>query len=119
MVLATASVKDDDSSLVITELVEQLVCELGSPQLDGQSGIESLEVTNGMVSNIVLRNRRAGGQTWEMYNNFPWRVHRSFRVAVGLRNHVWTKSWISDNLSRGRETLLAMMLNCRPSHTMP
>ena len=45
-----AGLKRDDSSLVITEQVEELVCELGSPQLDGPSGIESLEVTNGRVA---------------------------------------------------------------------
>ena len=49
-ILASASLKDDDSRLVITEQVEELVCELGSPPLDGQSGIESLEVTNGRVA---------------------------------------------------------------------
>ena len=40
--LATASLKDDDSILAIAEQVENLVCELGRPQLDGQSGTESL-----------------------------------------------------------------------------
>ena len=45
-----ASLKDDDSSLVSTEQVEKLVCELGSPQLDGQRGIESLKVTYGRVA---------------------------------------------------------------------
>ena len=49
-VLAPASLKDDDCSLIIAEQMEKLVCELGIPQLDGQSGIESLEVTNGRVT---------------------------------------------------------------------
>ena len=48
-VLAQASMKDDDSRLVIAEQVDELVCELWSPQLDGQSGIESLELTNRRV----------------------------------------------------------------------
>ena len=39
-------------------------------------------------SSILLRNRRTGGHTWETYSNFPRRVHRSLRVAVGLRDHV-------------------------------
>ena len=42
-VLAPADLEDDNSSLVVTEQVEELVCELGSPQLDGQSSVESLE----------------------------------------------------------------------------
>ena len=45
-VLVPAGLKDDDSSLHITERVEELVSELVSPQLDGQS----LEVTNGRVA---------------------------------------------------------------------
>ena len=49
-VLAMASLKNDDCSLVITEQVEKLVCKLGCPQLDGQRSIESLEVTNGGVA---------------------------------------------------------------------
>ena len=40
------------------------------------------------VSSILLRNRRAGDHTCQMYSNFPRRVHRSLRVAVGLRDHV-------------------------------
>ena len=56
---APASLKDDDSGLVIAEQVEELVCELGSPQFDGQSGIESLEVTNGRVGPECPR--REGG----------------------------------------------------------
>ena len=41
-VLAPAGLEDDDTSLDVAEQGEELVCELGSPQLDGQSGIESL-----------------------------------------------------------------------------
>ena len=49
-VLAPASLKDDVCGLIISEHVEKLVCELGSPQLDGQSSFESLEVTNERVA---------------------------------------------------------------------
>ena len=49
-VLDLARLKDDDCCLFIAEQMEKLVCELGSPQLDCQSGIESLEVTNGRVA---------------------------------------------------------------------
>ena len=49
-VLVLAGQKDDDNILVIAEQVDELVCELGSPQLDGQSGVESLKVTNGRVA---------------------------------------------------------------------
>ena len=45
-ILALTSLKDDDCGLIITEQVEKLVFELGSPQLDGNSGIETLEVTH-------------------------------------------------------------------------
>ena len=48
-VLAPSSLKDDDCILIIAEQVEKLVCKLGSPQLEGHSGIESIEVTNGRV----------------------------------------------------------------------
>ena len=48
--LAPAGLGDDDKILVVAEQVEDLVCELRSQQLDGQSGIESLEVTNGRVA---------------------------------------------------------------------
>ena len=49
-VLSPTGLKDDDSSLVIAEQVDELVCKLGSQQLDGQSGIESLKVTHGRVA---------------------------------------------------------------------
>ena len=45
-----ASLEDDDSILVIAEHVEEVLCELGIPQLAGQSGIESLKVINGRVA---------------------------------------------------------------------
>ena len=48
-VLAPAGLKDGDSSLVVAEQVEELVCELWGPQLDRQCGVESLEVADGRV----------------------------------------------------------------------
>ena len=59
-VLATAGLKDDDSSLVITQQVGEVVCELGNPQLDGQSSGESLEVINERVPQSTLGPRREG-----------------------------------------------------------
>ena len=38
-ILAPTSLKDGDSGLVVTEQVEELVCQLWGPQLDGQCGI--------------------------------------------------------------------------------
>ena len=49
-VLALGSLKDDDCHITIAEQMEKLVCEHGSPQLDGKNGIESLKVTNGRVA---------------------------------------------------------------------
>ena len=48
-VLVLAGLKDE-SNMVIAEQVDELVCELGSPQLDGQRGIEILKVINGRVA---------------------------------------------------------------------
>ena len=42
-------VQDGDSGLVVAEQLEELVCELWGPQLDGQSGIESHKVIDGRV----------------------------------------------------------------------
>ena len=58
-VLPPTGLIDDDSSLVVVEQVQQLVCKLGSPQLDGQSGIESLEVTNGGLPQYTLGGKVA------------------------------------------------------------
>ena len=49
-VVATANLKDDDCCLVIAKQVKKLVCELGSPQRDGESSIGSLEMTSGRVA---------------------------------------------------------------------
>ena len=57
-ILAPASLKDGDSSLVVAELVDELVCELRSPQLDGQCGVESLEVAD---EEVVLEYPRWEG----------------------------------------------------------
>ena len=69
-VLAPASLEDYESSLVIAEQVEKLVCKLRSPQLDGQSSIESLEVTNWRVApkyprreGSMVRSARCEGST--------------------------------------------------------
>ena len=48
-ILAPASLEDFDSGLVVAEQVEQLVFELWCPQVDGQSYIERLEVTDRRV----------------------------------------------------------------------
>ena len=40
----SASLKDGDSGLVVAEQVNELVRALGSPQLDGQCDVESLEM---------------------------------------------------------------------------
>ena len=53
-----AGLEDDDSSLVIAEQVEEVVGKFGSPQLYGQRGIESIEVTNGRVA--LEYSRREG-----------------------------------------------------------
>ena len=45
-ILAPASLKDGDNSLVVAEQVEDLVRKLWGPQLDGQCSIESLEVAD-------------------------------------------------------------------------
>ena len=48
---APASLKDGESGLVVGEQVDELVRELRSPQLDGQCGVESLEMADeGIVS---------------------------------------------------------------------
>ena len=49
-VLPLAGLEDDDSSLFIAEQVEEVVCELRHPQLDGHTGVESLEVTDERVA---------------------------------------------------------------------
>ena len=49
-ILAPASLKDCESSLVIAKQVEELVHELWGPQLDGKCGVESLEVAAGGVA---------------------------------------------------------------------
>ena len=46
-ILALAGLKDDDSRLVVAEQVEELVHELWGPELDGQCGVERLEVADG------------------------------------------------------------------------
>ena len=45
-ILALAGLKDGDSGLVVAEQVEQLVHKLWGPQLDGQCGVESLELAD-------------------------------------------------------------------------
>ena len=54
----------------------------------------------------------------DIYGNFPRSVRKSCRVAMGLRDYMWTESWISDNVSRVRETVMATLSNWRSSHTM-
>ena len=49
-VLATASLKDDDCSIIIPEQGKKLVCELGSPQFVGKCGIERLDMTDWRVA---------------------------------------------------------------------
>ena len=60
-ILAPAGLKDGDGGLVVTEqdLVEQLVRELWGLQLDGQCGIEGLEVADEGV--VPEYPRRLGG----------------------------------------------------------
>ena len=48
-ILAPASLKYGDSGLVVAEQVEELVCKLWGPQLDGQCGVEIFEVADGWV----------------------------------------------------------------------
>ena len=48
-ILALAGLKDGDRGLVVTEQVEELVRKLWGPQLDGQHGVESLKVVDGVV----------------------------------------------------------------------
>ena len=48
-IFVLAGLEDGDSAMVVAKQVEELVCELWGPQFDGQSGIESLEVTDGRV----------------------------------------------------------------------
>ena len=64
-ILAPAGLKDSDSSLVVTEQVDELVHELRSPQFDGQCGIESLELAD---EGVVSKNpRREGGMIGSAY----------------------------------------------------
>ena len=48
-IIAPAGLKDVDSGLVVTDEVNELVHELRSPQLDGQCGVESLEIADEWV----------------------------------------------------------------------
>ena len=52
--LAPAGLEVDGNSLVVAEQVEELVCEVGSPQVDGHS----LKLTNGSV--VPEYHRREG-----------------------------------------------------------
>ena len=45
-ILAPDGLKDGDGGLVVAEQGDELVCELRSPQLDGQFGVESLKVAD-------------------------------------------------------------------------
>ena len=57
-ILAPTGMKDGDSGLVVTEQVEELVCELWCPKLDGQCGVESLKVAD---EGVVLEYPRRDG----------------------------------------------------------
>ena len=45
-ILAPANLKDGDGSLVVVEQMDELVHEVRSPQLDGECGVESLQVAD-------------------------------------------------------------------------
>ena len=59
-VFAFASLKYGDCSLVVVEQMKEFVGELVSPQLNGHSGVEHLDVTDGGLSWSML----GGKVTW-------------------------------------------------------
>ena len=58
-VLTPAGLKDGDCGLVVAEQVDELVCEMRSPQLDGQCSVESLKVADEGVSWSTLGGKMA------------------------------------------------------------
>ena len=79
-ILAPASLKDGDRGLVVAEQVDELVCEVWGPQLDGQHGIESLEVADdGFVPEYP---RREGGMIGSACCDGSAAGHASIDVEV-------------------------------------
>ena len=88
-ILTQASLKDGDCSLVFAEQIDKLVCELRSPQLDGQCCIESLKVADeGVVPDY---SRREDGMIGSAHCEGSTARHASidvqmYRVPVILVN---------------------------------
>ena len=56
-ILPLSSLKYGNSGLVVADQVEELVCKLWGPQLDGQCGVESLEVADGRFGSKYPRRK--------------------------------------------------------------
>ena len=78
--LAPAGLKDGDSSLVVADQVEELVRKLWGPQLDGQCGVECLEVADEGV--VPEYSRREGSMTGSASHEGSAAGHASIDVEL-------------------------------------